>query len=229
MSRLDTNAVHLGREDLAELGVHVPPIDLSTTYPLPTRSATVGAAYERLATGGRARSPATRWSTSGCGTPTSTGSSAPSRRLETCAGAVAFATGMAALSAVLVASVAAGTPHVVGVRPLYGGTDHVLASGLLGTGSPGRRPDRIAEAIRPDTGLVIVETPANPTVDLVDIAAVVAAAGDVPVPSTTPSPRRCCSSPAHHGAALGAALGHQVHRAATATSWVASSPPARSG
>jgi len=36
-------------------------------------------------------------------------------------------------------------------------------------------------AIRPDTGLVILETPANPTLDLVDIAAVVAQAGTVPV------------------------------------------------
>lgn len=52
MSRFDTDAVHLGREDLAALGVHVPPLDLSTTYPLPTVDGG-GEAYERLATGGR--------------------------------------------------------------------------------------------------------------------------------------------------------------------------------
>src|SRR5690606_38135585 len=31
---LDSRAVHLGRADLTAMGVHVPPIDLSTTYPL---------------------------------------------------------------------------------------------------------------------------------------------------------------------------------------------------
>ena len=52
MTRLDTDAVHLGREDLAALGVHVPPLDLSTTYPLPGVGRG-GESYERLATGGR--------------------------------------------------------------------------------------------------------------------------------------------------------------------------------
>src|SRR5690606_41963083 len=33
--RFDTTAVHAGREDLAGLGVHAPPLDLSTTYPVP--------------------------------------------------------------------------------------------------------------------------------------------------------------------------------------------------
>ena len=31
----DSRAVHAGRGDLTAMGVHVPPIDLSTTYPLP--------------------------------------------------------------------------------------------------------------------------------------------------------------------------------------------------
>ena len=30
---LETLAVHAGREDFAEIGVHAPPLDLSTTYP----------------------------------------------------------------------------------------------------------------------------------------------------------------------------------------------------
>ena len=53
--------------------------------------------------------------------------------LEGAPEAVAFATGMAALSAVLLATVAGGKKHVVAVRPLYGGSDHILASGVLGT------------------------------------------------------------------------------------------------
>ena len=50
--RLATRAVHLGREDLTELGVHVPPIDLSSTYPV-TDLATGTASLEALASGER--------------------------------------------------------------------------------------------------------------------------------------------------------------------------------
>ncbi|MGW4802812.1 PLP-dependent transferase, partial [Kitasatospora sp. NPDC004272] len=52
MSRLDTRAVHAGRDDLAGLGTHVPPLDLSTTYPVPDLG-TGGDAYQALAGGGR--------------------------------------------------------------------------------------------------------------------------------------------------------------------------------
>ena len=38
MTRIETIAVHGGRDDLAELGVHAPPIDLSTTYPVPDQA-----------------------------------------------------------------------------------------------------------------------------------------------------------------------------------------------
>ncbi len=200
MSHLDTDAVHLGREDLTAMGVHVPPIDLSTTYPLES-IATGGSSYENLATG---HAPATGdslvyqrlWN------PNVDRLERSVAALEGCDGAVAFASGMAALTAVLVASVSAGRPHVVGVRPLYGGTDHVLASGLLGTRVDWATPDRVADAIGPDTGLVLIETPANPTVDLVDIAAVVAQAGDVPVMVDNTFATPVLQQPARHGAAL---------------------------
>jgi methionine-gamma-lyase len=52
MKALETRAVHAGRRDLAGLGVHVPPIDLSTTSPLANVECG-GEAYEALATGGR--------------------------------------------------------------------------------------------------------------------------------------------------------------------------------
>lgn len=200
MTHLDTHAVHLGREDLAGLGVHVPPIDLSTTYPLESLAGG-GEAYENLATGNRPTDGASLvyqrlWN------PNVDRFERSVAALEGCSGAVAFASGMAALTAVLVAAVSAGRPHVVGVRPLYGGTDHVLASGLLGTRVDWASPDRVAEAIRPDTGLVMIETPANPTVDLVDIAAIVAQAGDVPVMVDNTFATPVLQQPAHHGAAL---------------------------
>jgi cystathionine beta-lyase/cystathionine gamma-synthase len=88
---------------------------------------------------------------------------------------------MAAMSAVLLSRVSAHLPHVVAVRPLYGGTDHLLATGLLGTQVTYAQPDDVARCLRPDTGLVVVESPANPTLELHDIRAIVTQAGDVPV------------------------------------------------
>ncbi|HEU0180971.1 MAG TPA: aminotransferase class I/II-fold pyridoxal phosphate-dependent enzyme, partial [Agromyces mariniharenae] len=122
--------------------------------------------------------------------------------LEDTDGAVAFASGMAALAATLIAAASAGTPHVVAVRPLYGGTDHVLASGLLGTEVTWTDVDGIAAAIRPDTGLVIVETPANPTLELIDLRRVADAAGRVPllVDNTFATP--VLQRPVEHGATL---------------------------
>ena len=46
----NTQAVHAGRGDLRQLGVHAPPIDLSTTAPLPGVEAG-GDSYEALAAG----------------------------------------------------------------------------------------------------------------------------------------------------------------------------------
>ena len=51
MDHLDTLAVHAGRDDLADLGVHTPPLDLSSTYPLPDVERG-GDSYEALAGGG---------------------------------------------------------------------------------------------------------------------------------------------------------------------------------
>jgi methionine-gamma-lyase len=94
--------------------------------------------------------------------------------------AVAFASGMAATTAVLLEARNRGG-HIVAVRPLYGGTDELLRSGLLGLEVTFTTADQVRHALRPDTALVIVETPGNPTLELVDIAAVVAQAGEIPV------------------------------------------------
>ena len=91
---------------------------------------------------------------------------------------MAFGSGMAAVTAVVQAAcVMAGKPHVVAVRPLYGGTDHLLSSGLLGVTTTYVEAGLVSSAIRPDTGLIVVETPANPNLDLVDIEHVVRQSG----------------------------------------------------
>ncbi|WP_433310691.1 trans-sulfuration enzyme family protein [Micromonospora sp. CA-269861] len=200
MTTMDTRAVHAGRDDLRTLGVHVPPIDLSTTNPLPSVD-DGGAAYEQLATGGTLPTDGSAvyqrlWN------PTVARFETALAELEGTAQAVAFASGMAALTATLLAAARDDRRHVVAVRPLYGGTDHVLATGLLGTTVTWTRPDEVAAAIRPDTALIIVETPANPSLDLVDIAALAASAGDIPllVDNTVATP--VLQQPARHGATL---------------------------
>ncbi|WP_353354191.1 PLP-dependent transferase [Intrasporangium sp. DVR] len=196
----ETVAVHAGREDCTAIGVHVPPLDQSSTYPLPSVDAG-GAAYERMATGGRPE-PADSFVYQRLWNPNVDRFERALARLEDAEEGVAFASGMAAITACLVATVAAGRPHVVAIRPLYGGTDHLLATGLVGTSVTWATPDEVAAAIRPDTGLVIVETPANPSLDLVDLRAVVAAAGSVPVLVDNTFATPILQQPLHLGATL---------------------------
>ena len=173
----ETRVVHAGREDFGERGVHAPPIDLSTTYPTgPLAEAT--ASIDRMAQGG---DPSGSSVYARFHNPTVARYERALASLEGAEAAVAFSSGMAALTAVLLAAREAGRNHVVAVRPLYGGSDHLLASGLLGHEVTFTSPDGIADAVRKDTALLLLETPGNPTLDLVDIEAAVAAARGVPV------------------------------------------------
>lgn len=198
---VDTLAVHAGREDLTALGLHALPIDLSTTNPLPDIEKG-GDSYEALATGGTppengSNVYARLWN------PTVARFEAGLAQLEHAETAVAFASGMAALTAALLAFTAStGKRHVVAVRPLYGGTDHLLATGLLGTEVTFCNPDEVTGALREDTGLVLMETPANPTLELVSIADVVAQAGTVPVLVDNTFATPVLQNPLDHGAAL---------------------------
>lgn len=200
MLSLDSLAVHAGRGGLTDQGVHAVPIDLSTTAPLPSVEEG-GLAYEHLATGGtHAEGQSTVYQR--LWNPTVARFEAGVALLEGAPEAVAFATGMAALSAVLLAAVAGGKKHVVAVRPLYGGSDHILASGVLGTEVTFTDAAGVRGALRPDTGLVVVETPANPSLDLVDIAALVAAADGVPVLVDNTFATPVLQRPLEHGATL---------------------------
>lgn len=106
--------------------------------------------------------------------------------LEGGCGAVGTATGMAAISTVLVAHLRAGD-HVVGTHPLYGPTRGVVEKylsrfGVTSTFVPAADPDAVKNAIRPETRLIFIETPANPTLDLVDIEAAAIAAKSAGIP-----------------------------------------------
>src|SRR5262245_35073519 len=178
--RTDSVAVHAGRHGLRTQGVHAPPIDLSSTNPIPDLEAG-GLSYEAMATGRRPLPEggaiyARLWN------PTVAGFEDGLADLEGTEEAVAFSSGMAAMTAVVLAAKAEiGGRHVVAVRPLYGGTDHLLGSGMLDVEVSYCTASEVGSAVRPDTCLVVIETPANPTLELVDIAAVVTAAAGRPV------------------------------------------------
>lgn len=171
-----TRAVHAGREDFGELGVHAPPLDLSSTYPTPDLDA-AARSFDALVSGD---APQGSFIYQRLFNPTTDRFERALAALEETEDAAAFGSGMAAMSAVLLAAKSRGT-HVVAVRPLYGTTDHLLDSGLLGLSVTWAREDEVADAITPETALVVIESPANPTLELVDIANVVRQAGHVPV------------------------------------------------
>lgn len=172
----ETHAVHAGREDFTALGIHAPPIDLSTTYPVADLAAGT-ASFDALVAG---EAHASNPIYARLYNPTVARTEQALATLEGTEACVAFGSGMAALTAVLLAARARGN-HVLAVRPIYGTSDHLLDSGLLGMQTEFVLADEIAQRRRADTALIVIETPANPTLDLVDIRAVVAAAGDVPV------------------------------------------------
>lgn len=197
MKHLDTLGVHAGREDFAELGVHAPPLDLSTTYPV--RDLDAGTASFDALVGGAAHAANPIYAR--LHNPTVARFERGLAALEGTTDAVAFGSGMAALSACLLAVREQGD-HILAVRPVYGTSDHLLDSGLLGLPVRWVTPEQIAAAIGPDTALVVIETPANPTLDLVDIGAVVAAAGTVPVLVDSTFATPVLQQPAALGASL---------------------------
>lgn len=193
--RMATLGVHGGRSSLGH--AHVPPIDLSTTYrtaDLPAATASIDA----LAAG---ELPSSTPVYQRLHNPTVHRMEEALAVMEGASAAVSFASGMGAVAAALLAAKMVGS-HVVAVRPLYGGTDHLLASGLLGLEVSWATPDTVGDHIRPDTALVLCETPANPTLQLVDIAKVVAQARGVSVLVDSTFATPILQRPLEHGAAM---------------------------
>jgi methionine-gamma-lyase len=115
----------------------------------------------------------TRW-----GNPTTAALEGAMAALEGGEAALAFASGMAAASAAVLATVKSGD-HIVAGTCLYGAMTELLERALtplgvettfVDTGGP-EGPDRIAAALRPNTRLLYMETPANPTLAITDLAA----------------------------------------------------------
>lgn len=101
-------------------------------------------------------------------------------KMEEGAAGLAFTSGMAAVSAVLT-HVTKANDHVICSRGIYGCTFGLLKImeekyGITHDLIPMRTEEEIEQAVKPETVCIYVETPINPTMELVDLQAVVAVA-----------------------------------------------------
>ncbi len=106
--------------------------------------------------------------------------------LEGGVGAVATASGMAAIHLAIATLVNSGD-HIVSSRALYGGTHNLFSYtlprfGVEVTLVDPRDHTALANAIRPNTRLVFAETLANPSTEVLDIERVAAIAHDHKIP-----------------------------------------------
>ena len=153
-----TTAVRGGVSPDPATGAVLTPIYQSTTYHQEAVGVHKGFTYSRAAN------------------PTVSALEAALGALEDTPPAVCFATGMAAIATLFLAILKSGD-HVVVSDVVYGGTvrlfQQVLANfqveaSFVDTSDPAA----VASAIKPNTRLVFIETPANPTLKLTDIAAI---------------------------------------------------------
>lgn len=98
------------------------------------------------------------------------------RLLEGAEEARATATGMAAVTAAILSCLNSGH-HIVAARAMFGSCRYIVEDlcprfGISSTLIDGRDIEAWRSAVRPNTKAFFFETPANPTLDLVDIAAV---------------------------------------------------------
>jgi len=120
--------------------------------------------------------------------------------------ALATATGQAAEAVAIMTLLEAGD-HAVSAATLYGGTHTLLGVNLKKLGIEATfvdpdDPENFRRAIKPNTRLLYAETLGNPSINVVDIAAIGAVAHEAGVPfvvdNTVPSPYLC--RPLEHGA-----------------------------
>lgn len=155
-----TKQIHAGVEPDPTTGSILTPIYQTTTY--------VQESVDRYLSKG--------YSYSRSGNPTVRALEKKITELEGGADTACFATGMAAIQAVLLTLLNAGD-HAVVSDVAYGGTYRICTKifsrfGVDFTFADTSKPDDVQRSLRANTRLVLTETPANPTLKLTDIAAI---------------------------------------------------------
>ncbi len=114
------------------------------------------------------------------GNPTNTVAEAAIAELEGVDAALLFASGMGAITTTVLALLKSGD-HIVAQRDIYGGTTKFLSQWLPKLGIETTFVDTVeydqhARAVRPNTRLLYLESPTNPTLRVVDLRKVAAIA-----------------------------------------------------
>ncbi len=152
--RFGTLAVHAGQEPDPSTGAIMTPIYQSSTYVQDAPGVHKGHEYGRVTN------------------PTRTALEGNLAALEGAAHGIAFASGVAATDAI-VKELRPGD-HIVSSNDLYGGTYRLFRQvygpfGITSSFVDMTDPARVAEALRPETKLLWIETPTNPLIRVVDI------------------------------------------------------------
>src|SRR5437016_844001 len=151
-----TRAIHAGQDADPATGATVVPIYATSTYTQAAPGQHKGYEYSRS------------------GNPTRTALETCLASLEGGARGLAFASGLAATTAVL--AVLKPGDEVAAAADLYGGTFRLLERvfkpwGLVARYTDDASPAGFAKIITPATKLVWIETPTNPLLQILDIAA----------------------------------------------------------
>jgi cystathionine beta-lyase/cystathionine gamma-synthase len=156
--RFGTKAIRVGQEPDPITGAVVPPIHMASTY--------VQQRVGELKAG---------WEYARSGNPTRGALERSIAALENAQYGLAFASGMAAETAVT--SLVRTGEHIVATKDIYGGTFRLFRHlrekyGIECTYADFTDLSRVEEAFTPNTRLVWIESPSNPTLVVLDIAAV---------------------------------------------------------
>lgn len=151
-----TRAIHVGNAADPQTGAVVPPIHLASTFVQHRAGEWREFDYARTAN------------------PTRKNFETTIAALEGGAGALAFASGMAATHCVTMLLKAGD--HILAGQDIYGGTFRLLhkicnRAGLGVTLVDTTDPENVARALRPETKLLWLETPGNPLLSITDLAA----------------------------------------------------------
>ena len=154
--RFSTRAIHVGQDPDPATGAVILPIHQTSTFAQPAVGQHLGYEYART------------------GNPTRTALQECLASLEDTEAAVAFASGLAAEDAVL--RLLQPGDHVVCANDVYSGTWRQLDQvhkrfGIEATPVDMTDLDAVAEAFRPTTRYVWAETPSNPLLKILDLAA----------------------------------------------------------
>ena len=156
--KLATRAIHAGQQPDTETGAIMTPIYATSTYVQQSPGEHKGWEYSRSHN------------------PTRSAYEACIADLEGGSRGFAFASGMAATATIL--ELLDSGDHVVAMDDLYGGTFRLFhnvrerSAGLKFSFTAVEDPAALEAAMRPETRMIWIETPTNPMLKIVDIAAV---------------------------------------------------------